>query len=317
MANLYSKLADLIEKHPKRVILTWVVVLLLALPLGVMTMTQPGVLQYDMTAMVGDDSESVQGMYILADTNYFDSGSTGMDPIIVVEVPTNPANDTTIKNGISNFVDELNNSLSDEYDKGFVSIMDAGFYSKNSSGSGIEMIALTFTADVNVNKQIPTIRELVDDAKDASGMDYTTYVTGSSAINFDTEDGAMTDVKRIDPFSILLVLILIGLFFRSFVSAATPPCVIGFAYAMTLAVIFVEEGVHVPLHLQFAAVQTELFDVKLLAAHRQCSQRGGHENFVFVEPLYLHHAGYRQGSAILHHYPVGGLDLQMIFISHG
>ena len=238
MANLYSKLADLIEKHPKRVILTWVVVLLLALPLGVMTMTQPGVLQYDMTAMVGDDSESVQGMYILADTNYFDSGSTGMDPIIVVEVPTNPANDTTIKNGISNFVDELNNSLSDEYDKGFVSIMDAGFYSKNSSGSGIEMIALTFTADVNVNKQIPAIRELVDDAKDASGMDYTTYVTGSSAINFDTEDGAMTDVKRIDPFSILLVLILIGLFFRSFVSAATPPCVIGFAYAMTLAVIY-------------------------------------------------------------------------------
>ena len=188
MANLYSKLADLIEKHPKRVILTWVVVLLLALPLGVMTMTQPGVLQYDMTAMVGDDSESVQGMYILADTNYFDSGSTGMDPIIVVEVPTNPVNDTTIKNGISNFVDELNNSLSDEYDKGFVSIMDAGFYSKNSSGSGIEMIALTFTADVNVNKQIPAIRELVDDAKDASGMDYTTYVTGSSAINFDTED---------------------------------------------------------------------------------------------------------------------------------
>ena len=238
MANLYSKLADLIEKHPKKVILTWVVVLLLALPLGVMTMTQPGVLQYDMTSMVGDDSESVQGMYILADTNYFDSGSTGMDHRIVVEVPTNPANDVALKNSLTSFIDTLKGQLSDEYKSGFVSIMDAGFYSKNASGSGIEMIALTFTTDVNVNKQITTIREYVNEAKDVSGMDCTTYVTGSSAINFDTEDGAMTDVKRIDPFSILLVLILIGLFFRSFVSAATPPCVIGFAYAMTLAVIY-------------------------------------------------------------------------------
>ena len=242
MANIYSKLADLIEKHPKRVILTWIVVLLLALPVGVMTMTQPGVLQYDMTSMVGDDSESVQGLNIIADTNYFNSGSTGMDPIIVVEVPKNPSIDSDVKKDVDAFIAELFKLLDAKYGENFVAkleTMNAGFYSKEESGSGIVMVALSFNIEeVNVNKQIPEIRDYVSKAKDVAGIDNVTYVTGSSAIGFDTEDGAMTDVKRIDPFSILLVLILIGLFFRSFVSAATPPCVIGFAYAMTLAVIY-------------------------------------------------------------------------------
>lgn len=239
MANLYSKLADLIEKHPKKVILTWIVVLLLALPLGVMTMTQPGVLQYDMTAMVGDDTESVQGLNIIADTNYFDSGSLGMDPIIVVEVDERPTLDPSIKQSLVSFQSELDTILKNRFGSGYLGIMDAGYYSKAGSGPGIEMIALTFDIEeINVNKSIPDIRECVDEAKGATGFDMTTYVTGSSAIGYDTEEGAMTDVKRIDPFSILLVLILIGLFFRSFVSAATPPCVIGFAYAMTLAVIY-------------------------------------------------------------------------------
>ena len=243
MANIYSKLADLIEKHPKRVILTWIVVLLLALPVGVMTMTQPGVLQYDMTSMVGDDSESVQGLNIIADTNYFNSGSMGMDPIIVVEVPEKPvygANGNTIGKDIEAFMGELDVLLKAKYSDSLMGdITDAGYYSKGDSDSGIEMLALTFDIEkLNVNKAIPDIRDLVAEAKEAVGVDIVTYVTGSSAIGFDTEDGAMTDVKRIDPFSILLVLILIGLFFRSFVSAATPPCVIGFAYAMTLAVIY-------------------------------------------------------------------------------
>ena len=240
MANLYSKLADLIERHPKRVILAWVVILLLALPLGVMTMTQPGVLQYDMTAMVGDDSESVQGMYVIEDSNYFGTGASGMDPIIVVEVPSNPSLPANheLSTELTDFQNELETLLTDHYgNDAFLSIMDAGFYSKSGT-SGIVMIALSFSDDVLVNKQIKEIRGFVDEAKKESGLDNTTYVTGSSAINFDTEDGAMSDIKKIDPFSILLVLILIGLFFRSFVSAATPPCVIGFAYAMVLAVIY-------------------------------------------------------------------------------
>ena len=241
MAKIYSKLADLIEKHPKKVILTWIVILLLALPVGVMTLTQPGVLQYDMTAMVGDDSESVQGLNIIADTNYFSSGAGDMDPIIVLEVPAKPSTDPAVKANVTTFVNDLYTHLKAEYGDEFLSTpetMDMGFYSKDSSVSGIEMIALSFTSNVTINKEIDIVRECVEEAKKNLTADYTTYVTGSSAIGYDTEVGSMTDIQRIDPFSILLVLILIGLFFRSFVSAATPPCVIGFAYAMVLAVIY-------------------------------------------------------------------------------
>ena len=115
MAKIYSKLADLIEKHPKKVILTWIVILLLALPVGVMTMTQPGVLQYDMASMVGDDSESVQGLNIIADTNYFDSGAGVMDPIVVMEVPVKPTTDPIVKEHVDTFLNRLYTELKAHY----------------------------------------------------------------------------------------------------------------------------------------------------------------------------------------------------------
>ncbi|MDD7424164.1 MAG: MMPL family transporter [Candidatus Methanomethylophilaceae archaeon] len=237
MANIYSKLADKIEKYPKRIIATWFVILLLALPLGFMTLTQPGVLQYDMTSMVGDDKESVKGMNILADTDYFGTGSTGMDPIIVVELPADPSTDPATQNMLNAIMSDFNIRLIQRYDSEFLGLTNAGYYTNGGTG-GVTLLALQFDSEVKVSGEIDTIRSLLSDTKSYVGADFQTYVTGSSAIGHDTEAGAMSDIERIDPFSILLVLILIGLFFRSFISAATPPCVIGFAYAMVLAVIY-------------------------------------------------------------------------------
>ena len=78
----------------------------------------------------------------------------------------------------------------------------------------------------------PVMRAQLTWAASSTGPSFSAYWRAR------TEVGAMTDIERIDPFTILLILILIGLFFRSFISAATPPVVIGFAYGLVLTVIY-------------------------------------------------------------------------------
>jgi RND superfamily putative drug exporter len=86
-------------------------------------------------------------------------------------------------------------------------------------------------------KAVPQVREVVKAiVAGAPGMHY--YVTGGDAISLDLETSTMEDISRIDPVTILLVLILIGLFFRSFVASSIPPMVIGVALGMSLAAVF-------------------------------------------------------------------------------
>ncbi len=228
---MYAKLADFIEKYPKQIVIVWIVALLVSLPIGIHTFTDDGVLSYDMTNMSGlGDSESVQGMAILGDTNYF-SGST-MDIVVVVDAPASDIDK------ISAFATSLDNELKNRYgaDKG-VSAAFMQYLTAEGQTDGVGLITVTFPSDWegSLSNEIETVRAAVS-AANTEGL--TTYVTGSSAIGHDTEAGAMTDVERIDPFTILLILILIGLFFRSIISAATPPVVIGFAYGLVLTVIF-------------------------------------------------------------------------------
>ncbi len=70
----------------------------------------------------------------------------------------------------------------------------------------------------------------------ATGMHY--YVTGGDAISLDLQTSTMDDISKIDPVTILLVMVLIGLFFRSFVASSIPPMVIGVALGMSLAAVF-------------------------------------------------------------------------------
>ena len=50
--------------------------------------------------------------------------------------------------------------------------------------------------------------------------------------------GANADVAKIDPLSILLILLLLGLFFWTLVTALAPPLVVGGAYGLVLALMF-------------------------------------------------------------------------------
>ena len=227
MSNVYAKLADVIVAHPKKFIVAWIVLLLIALPIGIQTFTNEDVLVYDMTEMIDDSYDSVKGLEIMADTNYFESGGASVDVIVVVE---DPKDDPT---KLVTFQEELNKNLIEKYGTG-VMLTSMGNFQSDDGATSITLFSVMFPEGYSNLDQIDPLRGIISDID--SGL--TTYVTGNSAMNHDTEVGALEDVKRIDPFTILLILILIGLFFRSLVAAAVPPATIGFAYAMVLAVIF-------------------------------------------------------------------------------
>ena len=232
---LFEKVADTIMKHAKLIICIWIILLIASVPFVYKVLMKPeDVLQYDMTKMVGPGSESVQGVLIIQDPEYFYQSDMGTDMILVVECKT--LSDRNFVEG--DFNNTLKTNLYAKYGTDKLNVLWLGFNSKDASNNGIEMISIGFTDDRNSLEEVSSIRGIVNDTKAELGKYPTTYLTGSSAIGQDTTDGAMEDVKKIDPFSVLLVLVLIGLFFRSLVSSATPPMTIGFAYGIVMIVIY-------------------------------------------------------------------------------
>jgi RND superfamily putative drug exporter len=68
---------------------------------------------------------------------------------------------------------------------------------------------------------------------------YSAYVTGDAAIEVDTMDAVATDTSRVDPITVILIVVLVGLFFRSVLSPWIPLVTIGMAYLLTTAVIYI------------------------------------------------------------------------------
>jgi RND superfamily putative drug exporter len=64
---------------------------------------------------------------------------------------------------------------------------------------------------------------------DPAYADVEAYVTGTTAMSADTEFSAMDDVNNIDKITVLLVLIILGLYFRSFLTPFIPLLIIGVA----------------------------------------------------------------------------------------
>lgn len=64
------------------------------------------------------------------------------------------------------------------------------------------------------------------------------YVSGDPALNVDIMDAVEVDTSRIEPATIILVIFLTGLFFRSAVSPWVPLMTVGMAYTLTTAVIY-------------------------------------------------------------------------------
>ncbi len=227
MLERYSKF---IMRHPKAIIAVWVVAILVALPFAAQV---DDVMEYDMTSMGGLDSESEAGQSIV-DENFV--GTLSTDTVLVI-----PYDDEEGLSEIeSNLLESgaLENVLRERYG-GSVTCSILGSYGTSGSDSGVMMVAFSFGDGISSMDEVGNIRAAVSDAKVAAGMPgLETYVTGSTPIAYDTMQGAGDDVAKIDPLSILLILILLGLFFATLVTALVPPLVVGAAYGIVLSLIF-------------------------------------------------------------------------------
>lgn len=242
---IFDRLASGIVRHHKAILAIWVVVLLCAVPLA---LKAADVMKYDVNDMAGEDSESVQGMEVIS--NYFPGSSADISatPIIVIQYDD--------ADGLAS-AEALINKLNQEA-TGFT--MEDGTYKLNTNmqpgpfvtatvssetGPGVMMVGVMYNQSLvkgddprlSVTDDTPELRQFIKDVS-AGTEGLEVYLTGTPAINYDTMTGAMSDIQKIDPFTILLILILVGLFFRSFITSATPPITIGVAFVLVLAMIF-------------------------------------------------------------------------------
>ncbi len=235
---IFDRLADCIIKHPKAIIAVWLAILLCSMPLA---LKSGEVMIFDTDSMAGDDSESVEGLKIMA-MEFPTSQSESSDSPIIVVTYTDAAEKVMADTFITVFSDNLS-SYKDADGQSKLLAIHPMSPQEHDDGSGIIMVAVEYDKTVVSPEQYtddtPQLRAFINSVVSDNGIvGIGVYLTGNPAISYDMSTGASEDIARIDPFTILLILVLVGLFFRSFVTSATPPIVIGFAFVVVLAVIF-------------------------------------------------------------------------------
>jgi len=279
--GVFDALANTVIKHPKAIIAFWVIALVVSVPFALQSHS---VLKYDETSMTGPNTEAAEGMRLIYNSSYFYSNSSSsMSTVLVV-----PFSNLTAGPSIQQFQRTLTTLLEQQYGSDATLSYVGKFSNSSSSNSGIYMWLVNFSGNLDPSAQVTTIRSLVSKAN-TEGL--TTYVTGQSAINQDMQSGAATDVSRIDPISILLVLVLIGLFFRSVVSSITPPVVIGLAFGILLCFVFFLGGVFEIFYLtEIIALVAMLgagcdYCIFIISRYREGRRNGLHEEYALREAI--------------------------------
>ncbi len=226
---IFDRLADGIQNHAKVIVIVWAIILCFA---GYFAIQSGEVMSYDMNEMAPTDSESIKGIQVM--TQYFPSSSVNetLTPILVIYLEDEDELVASLQ-----FIQALNDAAPTQEKINGVVPMDPMF---GPDGDGILMAYVMVDSEINteVVDMTPDIRSFIATVKETTGFTGSTYLTGSPAIGYDMEHDALEDVSKIDPFTILMILVLVGLFFRSFITSATPPLTIGVAFVATMALIF-------------------------------------------------------------------------------
>ena len=230
---IFEKLANFVIKHAKLILIVWIIVLLAS---AYPALHASEKFSYSTTSMGSSTNESIDGMLIIQ--NHFESqtDSESMQMILIVY-------DTADAGNLSTLNDKLE-AIPASDDK-ISAVIAAGTYDNDDNTKHMLLYAVSYktgqTAEEIAN-DTSNLRKLVDTAVDESFAGtttaYETYVTGTPAISYDASVAMTGDLARVDPISIFLILVLIGLFFRSLVTSAAPPITIGVAYALVLCALY-------------------------------------------------------------------------------
>ncbi|MBR2254834.1 MAG: MMPL family transporter [Candidatus Methanomethylophilaceae archaeon] len=243
---LLDKVADVILRHSKVIIAIWIIALLVSVPLA---LRSGEVMRYDTGSMLDEDSEALQGLVVMGTD--FPTSAVDVSSIQVLVVHFEDERGRDLAEQFISFLDMYHRMYLDAEGRPLLGYGGHGFMNmaENTAedGSGIALAAVLYSGNPHVSLSDDTgnLREFIGGMFErfkainpaASSLD--PVLTGSPAIGYDTSQGALEDLARIDPFTVLTILVLVGLFFRSFVTSATPPVAIGFAFAITLGLIFI------------------------------------------------------------------------------
>ena len=251
----YDRLADAIIKHAKLILVAWIVILLVAAVPAINAFSN---MSYDMNEMGIDESESMKGLEIIG--TYFPSSDADASalPMLVVGYDDAEEHDQALaivstlqeKRG-EFFVYTDEDGTIHEKISSISAMMDTGVTNNPETGDetivpGILVLSLSYSSDWtgNVIDDTPVLRDQIAaalaDYETENNTEFTlsTYLTGNPAVSYDMENGAMEDISHIDIFTVLMILILVGLFFRSFITSAMPPVTMGVAFAVTMGLIY-------------------------------------------------------------------------------
>ncbi len=111
------------------------------------------------------------------------------------------------------------------------------------------LVILDFkTKGLDPKNSIQQLRTDVVTAETVSNQNLAVYVTGAPAFNYDLETESVRDVERIDPITVLLILIIIGLFFASVTAPLVPVSAIGLSVGISFALVYVIGALFTGIH---------------------------------------------------------------------
>ena len=247
----YDRLADAIIKHAKFIMAAWIVILLVAAVPAINAFQN---MSYDMNEMGIESSESMEGFEIIG--TYFPSSDADASalPMLVIGYDNEEEHLQALEVASilqqapeeGAFTYELEDGTLAEKIQSVSIMMDTSLTNPSEDGSGIIVLSFSYstTWDGDPIADTPELREQIDavianaEAEMGTTFDVPVYLTGNPAVAYDMENGAMEDISHIDVFTVLMILVLVGLFFRSFITSAMPPVTMGVAFAVTMGLIY-------------------------------------------------------------------------------
>jgi RND superfamily putative drug exporter len=123
-------------------------------------------------------------------------------------------------------------------------------YTQFISGSNDTMLLiLDFkTNGPDPKNSIANIREDVKHANVFSNTNLLVYVTGAPAFNYDIETESIRDVERIDPITVILIVVIVGLFFASVAAPLIPVSAIGISVGIAFGLVYVIGSTFTSVH---------------------------------------------------------------------
>ena len=109
-----------------------------------------------------------------------------------------------------------------------------------SSSNDTMLVILDFkTTGPDPKNSIADIRTDVQHANVFSNTNLLVYVTGAPAFNYDIETESIRDVERIDPITVVLIMVIVGLFFASIAAPLIPVSAIGISVGIAFGLVYV------------------------------------------------------------------------------